>query len=262
MVPLEKPLEYLLEPLQQGRRRALQLSRRRRRVKVAAAAVAGAATVAGSAFAAITYLGEPAPPAVKKAFRANNAAKGAFEDARLYVPLVDVSTAETVAVSGSTVLYGAQGRSGNYCTVLLRNGRPARSPNVRCEFGVFPKAMRVDYKQTVSAGASVCAARLQRPPFGRGSHAHRAVRERADRPGACRVARLLRLPANLGASAVGEDRRGASRRARPAGNDHRHTGAAATDHPLRELSDLTAAVCRDGYSFVVPDMSRSHSMSS
>jgi hypothetical protein len=150
MTPLEKPLEYLLEPLQLGRKRALRLGTRRRRAKVTAIAIVGAAAVAGSAVAALTYLGQPAPPPVKKAFRADNAAKGAFQDAPLRVPLVDVNSAQTVAISGNSVLYGAQGASGNYCTVLLTNGRPARIPNVQCEFGVYPKAMRVDYEKLVS----------------------------------------------------------------------------------------------------------------
>jgi hypothetical protein len=151
--PLEKPLEYLLEPLQLGRRRALQLRKRRGRVRVLALAGVGAAVLVGSAAAAIAYLGQPAPPSVKQAFRANNAekeARAAFMDDVLHVPLVNVNTARTVAISGDSVLYGAQGASGNYCTVLLRKGQPARDPNVRCELGVYPIAMRVDYKQLVS----------------------------------------------------------------------------------------------------------------
>jgi hypothetical protein len=150
MTPLEKPLEYLLEPLQLARQRALRLRSRRHRAKVTAMAIVGACAVAGSAVAALAYLGQPAPPAVKKAFRANNAAKGAFQDVSLRVPLVDVNSAQTVAISGGSVLYGAQGVSGNYCTVLLTNGRPARVPSVQCEFGVYPKAMRVDYEKFVS----------------------------------------------------------------------------------------------------------------
>jgi hypothetical protein len=150
MTPLEKPLEYLLEPLLLGRRRALGLRTRRHRFRIVAGAIAAAAAVAGSAVAAITYLGQPAPPSVKQAFRANNAAKAAFQDVPSPVPLVDVRTAETVAVSGDAVLYGAQGASGNYCTALLRKGQPARVPSVQCEFGVFPKEMRVHYKQVVA----------------------------------------------------------------------------------------------------------------
>lgn len=151
--PLEKPLEYLLEPLQLGRRRALQLRRRGTRVRALALASIGAAVVVGSAVAAIAYLGQPAPPKVKSAFSARNAAleaQAAFMDDVLHVPLVNVKTARTVAISGDSVLYGAQAVSGYYCTVLLRKGRPAREPNVRCEVGVFPIAMRVDYKQVVS----------------------------------------------------------------------------------------------------------------
>jgi hypothetical protein len=147
--PLEKPLEYLLAPLLVGRRRALRLRMRRHRFKVTAVALAAAAAAAGSAVAAITYLGQPAPLSVKQAFRANNAAQAAFQDVASPVPLVDVKTATTVAVSGDAVLYGAHGVSGNYCTVLLRHGRPARVPSVQCEFGVFPKEMRVHYKQVV-----------------------------------------------------------------------------------------------------------------
>jgi hypothetical protein len=110
--------------------------------------------IVSSAIAAITYLGQPAPRKVKQEFQKDNAAKGAFGDAPLHVPLVDPNSAQTVAVSGHAVLYGAEGKGGNYCTVLVVNGKPQRTPSVRCELGVWPLAMRLDYKNFVWANES------------------------------------------------------------------------------------------------------------
>jgi hypothetical protein len=164
--PAYAPLERLLSPLEAGRRRALRLRQRSRRRRLWFGSILAAMLVAGSAIAAITYLGQPAPRKVKQAFQRDNNAQGGSTDAPLHVPLVDPNSAETVAVSGRAVLYAAQGKGGYYCTVLVWDGKAQRTPSVRCEFGVWPLAMRLDYKRFVwtkdAAAPLVFSGRLSR----------------------------------------------------------------------------------------------------
>jgi hypothetical protein len=150
--PLDRSLDYLLEPLLLGQRRAVALRKRRRRGRGAVVGLVGAAIVVGSAVAAITYLGQPAPPAVKKVFREENAREEPFQDLPAPIPLLNASAAQTVAVSGDATLYGAQAKGGYYCTILLRKGQVARREDLQCEWGVYPKAMRVHYKTLIWSG--------------------------------------------------------------------------------------------------------------
>jgi hypothetical protein len=176
LTPEPASLDLLLQPLEVGRQRALRLRQRSRRRNVRLGSMLAALLIVSSAFAAIAYLGQPAPAKVKHEFQRDNNAKGGSEDVPLHVPLVDPNSAETVAVSGHSVLYAAEGKGGFYCTVLVRSGNQERSPSVRCEFGVWPLAMRLDYPRYVwssnSAASVVVSGRLSRR--GRSLTAHYA----------------------------------------------------------------------------------------
>lgn len=91
--------------------------RPRHRRKVGTAVVVAAAVIVGSAIAAVTLLGRPAPKGIQTTI--HSSAVGFFPEH----PGLVRTTARVVAESPDATLYGISDRQGNYCVELIGAGK-------------------------------------------------------------------------------------------------------------------------------------------